>query len=185
MTPCGLTQECPSCREHDAPQVRLVWRQQRPLKPRRNSYKLQRATHVEAAASHKTLAHFYQTTRRHNPEDNNGHSLSCENPRCVEMVTNGRRPFVAWPQASKSQAVKEDLINVRTKRRLLRNKFSNCVSESTWNKFDCRFSAECTQLSTTEFRERCSNVRKRWRRPNDNYMTSGKECGEGKYFRGK
>lgn len=55
--------------------------------------------HVEAAASHKALAQFYQITRRHNPEDSNGHSLRCETLKCVEMVTSGRRPYVTWPQA--------------------------------------------------------------------------------------
>lgn len=53
----------------------------------------------ETAASHKTPAQFYQTTRRHNPEDSNGHSLRCETLKCIEMVTNGRRPYVTWPQA--------------------------------------------------------------------------------------
>lgn len=94
MAPCTLTQERQSSTEHDASNVRLVRRQQLPLKPRRNSDRIQRATHVVAAASHKTLAQFYQTTRRHNPEYSNGHSLRCENLKRVEMVTNGRRPYV-------------------------------------------------------------------------------------------
>jgi len=94
MTPCGQSQECQSSTEYDVSNVRLVWRKQLPLKPRRNSDRLQRATQVEAAAFHKTRAQFYQTTRRHNPEDSNGHCLRCETLKCVEMVTNGWRPYV-------------------------------------------------------------------------------------------
>lgn len=56
---------------------------------------------------------------------------------------------------------------------MLRNKFSNCVSESTCNKFDCRFSAKCTQLSTTEFQERCSDVKM----VEDDRMTTPRKAG--------
>jgi hypothetical protein len=130
MMQCSLTQECQSSTEHEASNVRLVWRQRLPLQTRRNTDRIQRVTHAEAAASHKTLTQFYQTTRCHNPEDGNGHSLRCENLKCVEILTIGRRQYVTWPQAwNKATAVKEGLTNVWTKRRMLRNKHNNCASE--------------------------------------------------------
>jgi hypothetical protein len=106
MAPRSLTQERQSSTEHDASNVRLVRKQPLPLKPRLKSDKLQRATHVEAAASHKTLEQFYQTTRCHNPEDSNGHSRRCVNLKCIEMVRNGRRPYVTWPQARNKPSCK-------------------------------------------------------------------------------